>query len=418
MSGKKKKRTSPDSRVPWIPLAGTFAVLVFLLLAFFATRKNRINHSTDSGTGGHDPSVSGSPESLQRPELVKRTEVDEFQEPDDPVHQMHGTVEGLKRLKSMYEQANRYPVTTLRLTADMTDVLNPNRFTPVTPLFIRKSELDSGIPDEPENRLYYRFWTDRFATHGNESMTLRFSAWQGTEKRKPAPVQIHSLESFAVTATGEEPLGKLPFSLITPGNIDEGQYQYAFQPGTLKKVQNHGYIKYLLSWQFPGEEPVRSEVVVHHTHQVPARYTGEFGEIVLQGNLVLKVGLEVFLPGSFNLSLLLFDESGKNPVAYVNQVKRLEPGKQMVEFVYYGLVFHDAGMAGPYTVTSARGYLQDDSTTGRGPEIPTWSGSWQTGPHELEDFTSDEFTSLQKESVLRAYDQQIHELEQKQGSPP
>ncbi|MBU1069558.1 hypothetical protein KJ975_08325 [Myxococcota bacterium] len=339
-------------------------------------------------------------------------------EADDPVAMVHGNVESVRRLMGLYEKANRYDPNTLRLTSDMIDVLMPNQFHPVTPHFVRARELDSGVPDPPEERLYYRFWTDWFATTGAESLTLRFSAWQGDAEPKPAPVQIQGLEVFAVTSGGDKLMGTLSLSETSATNIAAGQYQVVFQPQALTKVQEHGYVRCVLRFQFPGEEPVRADVLTHHTQTVPARFTGQFGELLRDGNLVIKAGIEVATAGSFNLSLLLFDGKGETPVAYVNDVHRLATGLQTVDFTFHGLVFHDAGIPGPYRVTVARGYLQDDTGSGRGPEIPEWKGSFQTGPYGLADFSTAVFDSPTKTATLEAYRKQIEDLERRDGMAP
>jgi hypothetical protein len=311
----------------------------------------------------------------------------------------------------LYEKANRYDPDTIRLTADMIDVLMPNQFHPVTGHFIRARSLESGEPEPPDLRLYYRFWTDVFATTGADSITLRFSAWQGDASPKPAPVRILALEVFAVTAAGDKSMGPLSFAETSAGNVAAGQYQVVFAPQALPKLQEHGYLRCVLRFQFPGEEVIRTDVLIHHTQTVPAHFTGQFGERLQDGALVIKTGLKVVTAGSFNLSLLLFDEKGQTPVAYVNAVHRLEPGDRTVEFTFHGLVFHDAGVPGPYRVTAARGYLQDDAGTGRCPEIPEWKGSYLTGPYPLTDFATGEYTSPTKSATLDAYRKQIEDLE-------
>jgi hypothetical protein len=416
-------RPPGSRRLPW--LAGIATVVLLIVLALLTWLRGR-----DAGrpTIPEDDTAPRSHASVVptpvRPELPQGADtglppgVAVPGNSDDPVALVHGSVEGVRRLMGLYEKANRYDPNTLRLTSDMIDVLMPNQFHPVTPHFVRARELDSGVPDPPEERLYYRFWTDWFATTGADSVTLRFSAWQGDAEPRPAPVQIQGLEVFAVTAGGDKPMGTLSLSETSAGNIAAGQYQVVFQPQALTKVQEHGYVRCVLRFQFPGEEPVRADVLIHHTQTVPARFTGQFGELLRDGNLVIKAGLEVATAGSFNLSLLLFDGKGETPVAYVNAVHKLATGLQTVDFTFHGLVFHDANIPGPYRVTVARGYLQDDSGSGRGPEIPEWKGSFQTGPYELGDFTGAVFESPTKTATLEAYRKQIEALERQDVMAP
>ncbi|MBU1245171.1 hypothetical protein KKD52_10820 [Myxococcota bacterium] len=420
---KTSTRSSSSRRLPM--LAGIASVLLLIVLALLTWLRSRDGGKTTvSGARTGPPTRAAAGPSPVRPSLPPGAVtalppgVVVPENGEDPAGEVYGNVESVRRLMKMYEKANRYDPNTLRLTSDMIDVLMPNQFHPVTPQFVRARELESGVPDPPEERLYHRFWTDWFATTGADSVTLRFSAWQGDAAPRPAPVQIQGLEVFAVTAGGDKLMGALSLSETSAGNIAAGQYQVVFQPQALTKVQEHGYVRCVLRFQFPGEEPVRSDVLLHHTQTVPARFTGQFGEQLRDGNLVIKAGLEVATAGAFNLSLLLFDEKGETPVAYVNAVHKLGAGPQTVDFIFHGLVFHDANVPGPYRVTVARGYLQDDTGTGRGPEIPEWKGSFLTGPYGLGDFTGSEFVSPTKTATLEAYRRQIEDLERQDGMAP
>ena len=405
-------------RSTWL---GVGAVVLLLALVFWLTA--RLGRDRTPGAVPEEPADSTarttgpSPRSAPRlPDGAVTEAVPGVATPgDDPVAQVYGNADSVRRLMALYKKANRYGPTTLRLTGEMTDVLVPNQFHPVTPHFVRARELAEGTPDPEEEQLYYRFWTDRFATLGDETLTLRFSAWQGVDPRRPAAVELQGLEVFGVTAGGDRSMGTLRFAETSPSNFDLGQYQVTFAPGALKKVQEHGYLRCVLQFRFPGEEPVRADVVVHHTQSVPGRFTGEFGEQLSDGGLVIKAGVEVVTAGTFNLSLLLFNQDGTQPVAYVNNTFELEAGARGVDFVFHGLVFHDAGIPGPYRVTAVRGYRLDATGSGRGAQLADWNGSWLTGPHTLSEFTKDEFTSPTTEATLEAYRKQIEELERGQG---
>ncbi|HKI03421.1 MAG TPA: hypothetical protein VKK31_15695 [Thermoanaerobaculia bacterium] len=55
--------------------------------------------------------------------------------------------------------------------------------------------------------------------------------------------------------------------------------------------------------------------------------------------------------GRFHLAGTLYSKAGE-PVGYAQAAANLEPGRQWIELSYYGLMFHDRQVAGPYRLGS------------------------------------------------------------------
>lgn len=92
-----------------------------------------------------------------------------------------------------------------------------------------------------------------------------------------------------------------------------------------------------------------------------ARLTGRFRDAVRDGDLVVLAEVEVERPGRFHLQGTLHTPSGE-PVAWAQAAAELDPGRHWMELAYYGLVFHERGVTGPFRL--ARTSL---STTGAMP---------------------------------------------------
>lgn len=78
-----------------------------------------------------------------------------------------------------------------------------------------------------------------------------------------------------------------------------------------------------------------------------ARLTGRYRDAVRNGNLVVLAEVEVTEKGRFHLAGTLHSMAGE-PVGVAQAAANLEPGRHWIELSYYGLMFHDRQVAGPY----------------------------------------------------------------------
>ncbi|HYO15025.1 MAG TPA: hypothetical protein VE685_17670, partial [Thermoanaerobaculia bacterium] len=78
-----------------------------------------------------------------------------------------------------------------------------------------------------------------------------------------------------------------------------------------------------------------------------ARLTGRYRDSLKDGNLVVAAEVDVTEPGRFHLAGTLYSLQGE-PVGWAQAAANLEPGRHWVELSYYGLIFHDRQVAGPF----------------------------------------------------------------------
>lgn len=78
-----------------------------------------------------------------------------------------------------------------------------------------------------------------------------------------------------------------------------------------------------------------------------ARLTGRYRDAVRNGNLVIAAEVEVKAAGRFHLSATLYSMAGE-PIGTAQAAANLEPGRRWIRLSFYGLMFHDRKVAGPY----------------------------------------------------------------------
>lgn len=78
-----------------------------------------------------------------------------------------------------------------------------------------------------------------------------------------------------------------------------------------------------------------------------AHLTGRYRDRIKDGNLVIAAELDVAEAGRFHLAGTLYSMAGE-PVGWAQAAANLEPGRQWIELSYFGLIFHDRQVAGPF----------------------------------------------------------------------
>ena len=75
--------------------------------------------------------------------------------------------------------------------------------------------------------------------------------------------------------------------------------------------------------------------------------TGRYGDELRDGSLVVGAEVDVDQAGRFHLAATLYSMQGE-PVGTAQAAAELQPGRQWIELSFYGLMFHDRKVAGPY----------------------------------------------------------------------
>jgi len=324
------------------------------------------------------------------------------------------TPEGMKQLLERYLAANRFPPDVIRLNREMTDVLTPNRFQATTVPYFDKKDLSKGAPD-PEQTVYGRFVADKYAYLEKDEIVVALSIWKGQTR-----IDAVSTTVTPVTVQKRMPdgtstvVGTFTLSETAPATPDGPRFVGKFSPAAAGLTGFNGYLRFSVSFSPRFMDPQQTELTVLYTSERPASFTGTFSDELRAGSVEVRVGVDVKKAGKYSIEGLLYAKGapGKEdePIALATFVGPLEIGMPDVALTYYGLVFHDAKVPGPYVLKAVRGYLHEHSGDGHGPDIPEWTGTYLTKPYSLTDLTSAEWTSPQKQATVQAYKDQIAKL--------
>lgn len=251
----------------------------------------------------------------------------------------------------------------------------------------------------------------------NETMIIQV-ACRTVENQTPAEVKI---ESVSLIRFLDDKTWGVRAPDIKPGTAqNEWVTTLEFKP----QPQDWGDMDLAVKFSVPAEKPAfvhEKKVTFFSSPVAPARFTGKFNEKIENGSLIVGVELDVRMPGRYTVEGNLFT-SDDRPVAHVRTDARLTGGKQMVDLLFFGKIFHDQGAGGPYVLKGVRG-IQDtgpldpellnrpvaevekiiEKTRTTEPDrrvIPWWKDSFKTKTYRLEDFSEAEFDSdLKRERI-------------------
>lgn len=156
-------------------------------------------------------------------------------------------------------------------------------------------------------------------------------------------------------------------------------------------ADHHGPVVLSVHYEYaPGETYEESlRLFVTPADRVPARFTGEFEDEVVEGNLEIEIGLEVNAPGFYRFDANLYDRAGR-PVAFTSFKGELGIGTGMFPLSFYGRLLRDAERPGPWVLGELRGYRFLEASFPDRERLPDYPDRFTTGDHPLEEFT-DEF---------------------------
>ena len=310
-------------------------------------------------------------------------------------------------MMARYKEANRYEPGTVGLSPGMVDAIDPD-----IPMVSEKPVLRiRNLRALPDDRVYSRLATSRSRYIGPAPIEITFSAFRGMKEKAPEPIKIDRAEAYRRLPSGE----RVSLGAVTLVEERPSVFKAVFTPSLPADATEDELIEFDVAWTWgqKGFGRGADRAMVFYTARPVASFTGEVREVTGDGSLALDVEVESAREGEAQVSGRLFarDEKGNEvPVAMAVKSAVLPVGRSSVRLLFYGLVFHDRGLAGPYVLRNVRGHFMAPLGAGRGGEIAHGPEGFRTRVRDLSAFTSKEWDSPTKQMALRAYEQEIRSV--------
>lgn len=297
------------------------------------------------------------------------------------------TPEETARAVEEYRFANRYPSTSQPLRVHDGDLMRPNqRYEKAEP---------SGFDDSI--RLFYSGAKNTIV--GDEPVATFLEV---TRAGKPHPVKILAAQARIEAAEAEIPLAY---------SGSGARYMNQFSPAALG-VSRAAMIETEIWFELgPGQEESRTLRFFYTPEAViPARFTGNFRDVIEDGSLVIYAGIDVKAEGHYVIDCNLYG-AGDAPVMWSRHKGPLPKGSSEVKLVFFGKALRDQGVSPPYHIGQLRGGRH---VLGQDPDIESMPlGDWRYTTRTrftLEDLSDADWDSEHKRKMI--------ELIEKYGTKP
>jgi hypothetical protein len=288
---------------------------------------------------------------------------------------------------TMYRKANVYPPTSHPLSKDQLDLLEPNK------------RHEAWRRTDSDEHVSYLFTAERYFVIGDETLTPTLAV-----KRDGKPIEVTITQGYATVrdpVSHKEPA--IPVSFTRQGD----HYAATFAPAKLA-IRRQAQISLYVEFDFAtGKQLGHFDLQYTPATGVPAKFNGTFGDDVVDGSLIVHVGIDVTTAGHYVIDANLFD-ADDNPVAWSRFKGDLEAGKQHADLSYFGKVLVDASAHGPFHLGQLRGARYVPELDPDVEQMPSYAGTYATQPYPADQFSDAEWDSPDKQRMIRLLSQQRH----------
>jgi hypothetical protein len=246
---------------------------------------------------------------------------------------------------------------------------------------------------------------EEFVDSDDGAVDFRFTAVTGDEtlvatlevRRDGRPVPVTVTTAFlapyrAAELPSERARWPVPFE--PQGELQVGRSR----PAAIEGRDETGLVGLYIEFDHGGAERQRAHLVVHVTPEaaVPARFTGEFRDEIVNGSLVVYAGVEVRQGGHYLVDCNLYDAED-HPVAWTRFKGHLDAGVHMVPLTFFGKVLVDSRATAPFRLGELRGAR---FVEGRDPDLDQmrmFTGEYHTASYPLGDFSDAPYDSPEKQ---------------------
>jgi hypothetical protein len=249
-----------------------------------------------------------------------------------------------------YREGSKYPADS-RPMAQNADQVYPNQ--PV--LEMNSMRLEGGGADA---RVRLQTSQSRVYMAAGESVAFQLRALDADGKVLPLVVSRAVAQGMAFGANRPAPRVALAFADDGAGAdpaAGDGAFAAVLAPAQTGLAAFHGTIRTEVRYSVGGQGGMVVFDVVY-SPELPATWTGQVREAVVDGSLTFYLQAEVRQPGRYIVSGRVDDARGR-PFALATFNHLLGPGTNEVPLTVFGKLMHDAEPKLPLTLRDVDGYL-------------------------------------------------------------
>lgn len=275
----------------------------------------------------------------------------------------------MKRVADIYEQRSRYAPYSLYLSAEQTDLINPNQ-SYESPRAYDIDGIALSILIEPKN--------------------YRFSVGQKVEadiRIESSPEGLNEIEKIEIRLVGTKTKEQWRLKQIaSPDKQGTRNIQAAIDLNAeLADFTEEDY-SIRVEVGFNGEPPIKQSAPIKIVHSI-AEITGLGSSRIEANDLIIPLNINTDKPGYYQVSASLFDIASNAAVSFLIAKERLSSGANTLEAKVQGLVLRDKGFSGPFRLQGIT-LVKKSERPGMLEEYGISAESYEVDAIDLNDFES------------------------------
>lgn len=304
------------------------------------------------------------------------------------------TVERLERSLNDYLAAAVYPPWSRAFDPGTEYLLTWNK--PAT--------ADLPMDDRPGQETSYHFDADKAHVAYGEAITSWLEVWKNGDPAARLPVELR--DAWVIGTSGPKQGRLVRLSYHDDGRdgdevAGDRRYSNRFVPSseTVLSVSEQVHFYAVVSCCGGVERAFMREFTYAPRKVVTIR---SMTDLARSGSLVLTLDLDVHEAGQYSFEANLTSPDGSLAIGYTQQAFPLDPGRRLVDLVFFGRMFAEKGVDGPYLARDVRG--QKLSLDGEEHNIVfTYPGTHLTRPYRRSEFSSAEWDSPEKKQKIERF---------------
>jgi hypothetical protein len=272
----------------------------------------------------------------------------------------------------------------------------------------KPSTSDLPMDEKPGHETTYHFDADRAHVAYGEAITSWIEVWHNGDEHKRVPITVQDAWVMADNGPSTGRMAKLSYHDDGQDGDEvagDGRYTNRLVPSqvaTLKQaLQVH------LSAVVSCCDGVRRLFVREFTY-APRKVVEIVGisDSLRAGSLAVTLDVNVIDRGTYDFEANLMSSDGSVAIGYTQMNYTLSPGRQNVDLLFFGRMFGERGVDGPYLVRDVRGLLL--SLDGGEHNIPFEYGStYLTKPWRSAEFSPSQWDAAEKRDKIAAMERLI-----------
>jgi hypothetical protein len=207
------------------------------------------------------------------------------------------------------------------------------------------------------SQLSYHYAADRHHVTFGEPLTSWIEVWQRGEETKRVPLTVRSAWVMVTSGPGQGRTIELAYHDDgKDGDAVAGDLRYTnrFVPAEHEELKVSHPVQLYADVVAAGVEKPMIRDFTYAPRPV-LEVTGVHDALV-GGSLAVTVDCHVFEDGLYTFEANAVAVENDAPIAYVDQSFPLRAGPQHVVLTFFGRVFHDRGLSGPYVIRDLHGF--------------------------------------------------------------